>query len=231
MNRRNLVRLAVLLVILGVLAAVYVSPLGDWLTLARLKASRDALVVLIETRPLLYTSGFVLIGIAASALCFPAAPIIGIAAGALFGFRTGLAAMSLSFTIGSTIACLGSRHLLRDWVKAKLGRRLEPIDRGFERHGAAYLLALRFNPLIPYWLVNLAMGVTTMRMAIYVPLTAIGLMPALFIYVNAGSRLAEVETTGDIFSPGLMLSLLLLSTLPLVADWLRTRASGAAAGD
>ena len=223
MNRRNLLRLVFVLVILGVVAAAFFSPLREWITLARLKESRDWLAGLIEARPLLWTGSFFLLSLAASALCFPAAPIIGISAGALFGFWAGLAIMSLSFTIGSTIACLGSRHLFRDWVKARLGRRLDAIDRGFERHGAAYLLALRFNPLVPYWLVNLAMGVTAMRLAFYVPLTAIGLLPALFIYVNAGSQLATVENMRDILSPGLLLSLFLLSLFPLAADWLGKR--------
>ncbi|HEX8643691.1 MAG TPA: VTT domain-containing protein [Allosphingosinicella sp.] len=229
MTSRNLGRLAFLVVVLGAMAAVYVSPLGEWLTLDRLKASRDALAALIEARPLLWTGGFFLLCLVASALCFPAAPILGLAAGALFGFVPGLVTLSLSFSIGSTIACLGSRYWLRDWVKAKLGKRLDPIDRGFERHGAAFLLALRINPLIPYWLVNLAMGVTAMRLRIYFPLTAIGLLPALTIYANAGSRLAAVESMGDVFSPGLLLSLLALSLLPLGADWLRSRFAPAGA--
>jgi uncharacterized membrane protein YdjX (TVP38/TMEM64 family) len=219
---RSVGRIAFLIVILGAVAAAWFSPLGDWFTAERLKASRDSLVTLIEARPVLYTGGFFLLCVAASALCFPAAPIIGIASGALFGFWTGLAAVSLGFVIGSTLAFLGSRHLLRDWVKARLGNRLAAFDRGFERHGPAYLLALRFNPLIPYWLVNLAMGVTRMRPRTYVPLTFIGLLPALFIYVNAGSHLAAIESSSDIVSPELLVSLLLLSLLPLLADRLRT---------
>jgi uncharacterized membrane protein YdjX (TVP38/TMEM64 family) len=220
-TRRNAARLAFLIVILGAIAAVYVSPLGEWLTLERLAASRDALVAVVQARPVLSLAAFFLLCVAASALCFPVAPLIGLAAGALFGLGAGLATMLPAFTLGSTLACLASRHFLRDWVEAKLGARLDPIDRGFERHGGAYLLALRINPLIPYWLVNLAMGLTSMRMRVYVPLTLAGLSPALFIYANAGSRLATVTSIGDVFSPVLILSLLLLSLVPLVADRLR----------
>jgi uncharacterized membrane protein YdjX (TVP38/TMEM64 family) len=69
------------------------------------------------------------------------------------------------------------------------------------------------------------MGVTAMRLRAFVPLTAVGLLPALFIYVNAGSQLATVESTRDILSPGLLLSLFLLSLFPLAADWLGRRRS------
>jgi uncharacterized membrane protein YdjX (TVP38/TMEM64 family) len=222
-NRRNLGRLAFLLLIVGAVVAVYVSPLGEWLTLERLAASRDALVSRIDAQPVVAAAAFFLLCVAASALCFPAAPLIGLAAGALFGLWPGLATMLPAFALGSTLACLGSRHFLRDWVKAKLGARMDAIDRGFERHGAAYLLALRINPLIPYWLVNLAMGLTPMRMRTYMPLTLIGLSPALFIYANAGSQLAAVTSIGEVFSPGLMISLLLLSLVPLAADRLKSR--------
>ena len=223
MGFRNPGRIVFPLVIAGVIAAAWFSPLGDWLTLARVAEGRNMLAGLIEARPVLCTGLFFLLCVLASALCFPAAPIVGVAAGALFGFWTGLVTIALAFSIGSTIACLGSRYWLRDWVEARLGRRLEAIDRGFDRHGPAYLRALRINPLIPYWLVNLAMGVTRMRLGTYVPLTALGLLPALAIYANAGAQLDAARTGGDIVSPGLILSLLLLSLLPLIADRLIRR--------
>lgn len=207
----------------AVIAAALLSPLGEWVTVARLAESRDALCAMIEARPLLCCGAFLLFCIAASALCFPAAPVIGVAAGALFGFWLGLAMLAVGFTIGSTLACLASRHWFRDPVQARLARRMEAIDRGLQRHGAGYLLALRINPLIPYWVVNLAMGLTAMPMRSYVPLTAVGLLPALFIYSQAGAQLAAARGGGEIFSPGLLVALFLLSLLLLVAERLRSR--------
>ncbi|HEY0013401.1 MAG TPA: VTT domain-containing protein [Allosphingosinicella sp.] len=206
------------------IAAALISPAGDWLSIERLEESRDALAALVEARPFLSAAAFLLLCIAASALCFPAAPLIGIAGGALFGFWPGLVLLSLGFTIGSTLACLGSRHLLRASVHARFGSRLAAIDRGFARHGAAYLLALRINPLVPYWLVNLTLGLTAMRLRTYVPLTFAGLLPALVIYANAGSGLAAARGARDLVSPTLLASLLALSLLPLAADWALGRA-------
>jgi uncharacterized membrane protein YdjX (TVP38/TMEM64 family) len=222
-NSRKIARIAFLTVIAAMIVAGFFSPLRDSLTPERLAESRDALLAMIEARPLVWAGAFFLLSVAASSLCFPAAPIVGISAGALFGFWPGLALMSLSFTIGSTVACLASRHLLRDGAQTKLGPRLEALDRGFERHGPAYLLALRFNPFIPYWLVNLAMGIIGIRLAAYVPLTWVGLLPALTIYAFAGSRLATAESLTDIVSTEVVLALLLLSLVPLVADRLLAR--------
>ncbi|HEX8654026.1 MAG TPA: VTT domain-containing protein [Allosphingosinicella sp.] len=216
MNRRNIVRIVFLFVVVAAVALALFY--GEWFSLARLKASRDALAAWAEARPLLAVGGFFLVTLVATACCFPAAPIIGLSAGALFGFGTGFPLVLTASACGSTIAFLAARTALRDWVEARFGARMAPIDRGFERHGAFYLLALRFNPLIPYWLVNLAMGITKMRLGAYVPLTLIGLSPATFIYVDAGTRLATLTGISDILSPGLIAALILLSLFPLIVD-------------
>ncbi len=226
----NIGRIAFLLVVAAMILAVFFTPLGEWLTVERLRDSRLWLIGLIEARPLLYGGGYFLLCVTLSALCFPAAPIVGVTAGALFGFGPGLAIVGTAWPIGSTLAFLASRHLLRDWVKRRFARQLEAIDRGFDRHGAVYLLSLRWNPVIPYWLVNLAMGVTAMRLAKYVPLTIIGLFPATYIYVTAGSQLATMERASDLVSMRLMIALFLISLMPLVVERLRIwleRRSGA----
>lgn len=203
-------------VIIVVAPAFLFSPLGDWLSIDKLKGSRDVLQHLVETRPVLCAAGFFLLCVVATAACFPAAPVLGITAGALFGLWPGLLLVLVASSIGSTIAFLDSRYLLREWVKRRFARRIGPIDRGMERHGALYLLMLRFNPIVPYWLVNLAMGVTAIGLKTYVALTPAGLMPATFLYVNAGTQLATIDSARDVFSPGVLLALLLLSLFPLV---------------
>jgi uncharacterized membrane protein YdjX (TVP38/TMEM64 family) len=216
MRRRIFGGMMFLALILGMIAALLFSPLGDYISLERLKESRDGLVELIEARPLLYAGAFFLACIVATAVCFPAAPMIGICAGALFGFWAGLAIVAVASSIGSTIAFLDSRYFFRAWLKRRFAARFAVIDSRIERHGAIYLLALRLNPLIPYWLVNLAMGLTKMRVTTYIPLTAAGLLPATFLYVNAGVHLARVEHMGEIFSAQLIVALLLISLLPLI---------------
>ena len=202
--------------ILAVLAAFLFTPLGDWLTVERLKESRETLMQLIAARPLLCGAAFFLFCLVLTAACFPAAPILGLSAGALFGLWPGLALMLGAWVIGSTIAFFAARFFLRDWVKRTFGKRIDAIDRGFHAHGALYLLTLRLNPVVPYWLVNLAMGLTAMRPWQYVALSIPGLLPAATIYASAGTQLATIEKPSDIVSLNLIVTLLLLSFFPLI---------------
>ncbi len=202
------------MVIAGVLAA-YLSPLGDWLTIDTLKQSRIAIAQLIAARPLLAAAAFFLFCLVATAACFPVAPLLGVSGGAFFGLWPGLTIVLFASSIGSTIAFFDARYLLRDWVRRRFARRIEAIDRGIEAHGGLYLLTLRLNPIIPYWLVNLTMGLTAMKLRTYAALTVAGLLPATFIYVDAGTRLATIEGVGDILSPQLIAALVLLSLFPL----------------
>lgn len=217
MVQRDLGAVLFLALVLGVVAAFLFSPLGDWLTIEQLKSSRLWLLQPVGERPLLSAALFFLFCVVATAACFPAAPILGVTSGALFGFWPGLALVLGASTIGSAIAFLDSRYLLRDLVKRRFCRRIDQIDRGIERHGAVYLLTLRFNPVIPYWVVNLAMGLTAMRFRDYAPLTLLGLLPATVIYVTAGTHLATIDSATDILSPGLLIILMLLSLFPLIA--------------
>ena len=215
-DRASLGPILFIAAILIIVACFLFTPLGNWLTIARLKDSRESLMQLIAARPLLSAATFFLLCLALTAVCFPAAPVLGVSAGALFGLWPGLPIMLTAWVLGSTIAFFGARHFLRDWVQRTFGKRIEAIDQGFAAHGALYLLTLRLNPVIPYWLVNLAMGLTTMRPAAYVALTIPGLLPAAAIYANAGTRLATIEKPADILSLNLVLTLLLLSFFPLI---------------
>ena len=215
MDRRNLGAAVFVAIIVAVFAAYLATPLGDWLSIETLRHSREALAHWADARPLLATAGFFLLCVAATAVCFPAMPVLGLAGGALFGLWAGLAVVLGASAIGSTIAFFNARHLLRAWVERRFGRRIAAVDRGVEAHGGLYLLVLRWNPLIPYWLVNLAMGLTAMRPRTYVLLTPLGLLPATLIYVSAGTQLAAIRSAADIVSLPLLAMLLLLSLLPL----------------
>jgi len=226
MRGRRLGALLFVLVVAAVVAATYFTPLGDLMTIEALRENHSRLLASVAGRPILWSSAFFCVAVLAALLCFPANPLIGITAGALFGFWPGLAIVGLATPIGSTLAFLATRHLLRDWVEARLGPRLAAVDRGINEQGAFYMLSLRWNPFVPYWLVNLAAGLTAMRLIVYTPIALVGLLPATFLYVSAGTQLAEIETVGEAFPVRLIAALLLLSLLPLVAArFVRRRAA------
>lgn len=204
-------------------AATFLTPLGDHLTIGVLQQSHASLAAAVDARPVAWAAAFFVACVAATALCFPVGPVLGVAAGALFGFWGGLALAASAWPIGSTLAFLASRYWLRERVKARLARPLARIDRGVERAGAWYVLSLRLNPLVPYWLVNLAAGVTAMRLAAYVPVTVVGLFPAIFIYVTAGAQLAALGGTSDVVPLETVALLLLVSLVPLLAAPLGAR--------
>ena len=223
MSGRRIGAMLFLLAVAAVVAATYLTPLGDLLSIEGLKQSHARLVAAVAASPLLWVASFFCLAVLAALLCFPAYPLIGITAGALFGFWPALVILGTATPIGSTFAFLAARHLLRDWVQARLGPRLAAIDHGINEQGAFYMLALRWNPFVPYWLVNLAAGLTAMRLAVYVPIALVGLFPATFLYVSAGAQLATIDEVGDAFPVGLIAALVVLSVLPLLVAWFLRR--------
>ncbi|MFN3726042.1 MAG: TVP38/TMEM64 family protein [Allosphingosinicella sp.] len=216
MNRRSVGAALFLLLIAATFVATFAGPAETLLTVEGLQRACADLNAAAQGRWPLWAALFFVTCVVATSLSFPVGPVIGIASGALFGFWTGLLVAWGAAAVGSTISFLGSRHLFRDWVEGKLGDRFRRIESAFEEQGAIYLLTLRFNPFVPYWLVNLSMGLTHMRLPIYVPLTLIGLLPAFVIYAHAGTELATLHSIGSIMSPPVIAALLVLSFFPIL---------------
>lgn len=221
-------RMILLIVIALAIGAFFVFDLGAYLTLANLKARQSELAAFVEANPLAAVAAFFLLYVAVTALSLPGAAILTLAAGAIFGLWEGTLIVSFASTIGASLAFLSSRYLLRDWVKARFGGRIEAIDRGIARDGAFYLLTLRLIPAFPFFLVNLAMGVTAMRLLTFALVSQAGMLPGTIVYVNAGTQLAGIGSTRDIFSPALIGSFVLLGLFPLLAKalvgwWKRRR--------
>jgi uncharacterized membrane protein YdjX (TVP38/TMEM64 family) len=151
-----------------------------------------------------------------AALSVPAAWILTLVAGALFGRVLGTGAALLAATVGATLAFLSSRFLFRDWMQARLGQRLEAFNRGFEKDGAFYLFSLRLVPLFPFFLINLAMGLTPIRTWTYFWVSLVGMLPGSFLYANVGYELGSLATPGDILTPGRIVSFVLVGIAPLV---------------
>jgi pyruvate/2-oxoglutarate dehydrogenase complex dihydrolipoamide dehydrogenase (E3) component/uncharacterized membrane protein YdjX (TVP38/TMEM64 family) len=227
MKRGNQGRILLLLLIVLTIAAFFVFDLGAYLTLANLKARQAGLADYVEANPIAAMAGFFGLYVAVTALSLPGAAILTLAAGAIFGLWQGTLIASFASTIGASLAFLSSRYLLRDWVKARFGGRIDSIDRGIAKDGAFYLLTLRLIPAFPFFLINLAMGLTAMRLLTFALVSQIGMLPGTIVYVNAGTQLAAIESTGDVASPALIGSLVLLGLFPLLAKaavgWWRRR--------
>lgn len=155
--------------------------------------------------------------VAVAALSLPLAVWMTLAAGALFGFWQGLLIVSFASTIGATLAFLASRYLLRDWVRERLGARAVAIDEGLRRDGPFFLFSLRLIPVIPFFAVNLLMGLTPVRTLTFYLVSQVGMLAGTAAYVNAGTQLAKLESLSSIVSPPLLLSFALLGLFPWIA--------------
>ena len=205
---------------IAAIAAFFIFDLGTFLTLDNLKARQADLAILLADRPILVIGGFFLLYVATTALSLPGAAILTLAAGAIFGLGLGALIVSFASTLGASLAFLSSRYVLRDWVKARFAKRVAAIDSGIEKDGAFYLLTLRLIPAFPFFLINLAMGLTTMRLVTFYIVSQIGMLPGTLVFVNAGTQLAAIESTADILSPALIGSFVLLGLFPLIAKWI-----------
>jgi uncharacterized membrane protein YdjX (TVP38/TMEM64 family) len=203
-------------------AAIAITVLSNVFTLEELKQRRAELLALIEARPVTFCSIF-FAGFAVFATVAPGLSIFKMAAGALFGLAAGFGFALFATLTAATIGFLGARYLARTRVERRFHKRVEIINRGVEQEGVVFLLAMRLNPLVPFFLINLGMGLTRMKLWKFVVTSFFGTMPATFIYTNAGTALAMVETPGDILSVRLLGSLVLLSLMPLLGRWAAQR--------
>ncbi len=220
-------RLFLLIALVAAIVAYFVFDLGRFLSLAELKARQDALQTMAQTQPLLTAGTFLLIYTAATALSFPGAAILTLAAGAIFGLWFGTVIVSFASGFGATLAFLSARFILRDWVQQRFGDKLKAFNDGIDHDGALYLFTLRLVPVFPFFLINLVMGLTKMRVWTYYWISQLGMFAGTVVFVNAGTELAKITTLRGILSPGLIFSFVLLGIFPLLAKkaigWFKTR--------
>ncbi len=161
--------------------------------------------------------GFLAIYIAMAALSIPGAAFLTLLGGALFGLVNGTIIVSIASTIGATLAFLGSRFLLRDWVQTKFGSKLAAINEGIDKEGGFYLFTLRLVPVFPFFAVNLLMGLTKIKTFTYAWVSQLGMLPATIVYVLAGTELSKISSLKGIASPGLLGAFAALGLFPLIA--------------
>ena len=207
----------VLLLIAAAIVAVFAFDLHSLLTLDSLKSRLEQFREFQAESPFMVAGVFFAAYVAVTAFSIPGAAVMTLAAGALFGLLQGLIIVSFASTIGATLAFIGARYLLRDSVQAKFGNRLKAINEGVEREGAFYLFTLRLVPVFPFFLINLLMGLTSMKAFTFFWVSQLGMLAGTVVYVNAGTELAKIDSLSGILSPGLILSFVLLGIFPLIA--------------
>ena len=203
--------------IAALVAAYFVFDLGQYFSLGYLKSQQAAIDAYYANNPLQTVAVFFLIYVAVTGLSLPGATIMTLAAGAVFGLLWGTVIVSFASSCGATLAFLASRFVLKGSVQAKFGDKLKAINTGIEKDGAFYLFTLRLVPAFPFFVINLVMGLTPLRIPTFYWVSQLGMLAGTIVYVNAGTQIARIEHLSGILSPTLLASFTLLGLFPLIA--------------
>lgn len=209
-------KILILVAVAIAVALFFVFDLHDRLSLAGLKESLEPLLAWRDAQPLQAAAAFFGLYVLVTACSLPGATILTLGAGALFGTGWGLLLVSFASSIGATLAFFTSRYVLRDWVQQRFGDRLKTINGGIEREGAFYLFTLRLVPVFPFFLINLVMGLTRMSALQFYAVSQVGMLAGTWVFVNAGTQLAQIERVQDVASPALLASFALLGIFPWI---------------
>ena len=230
MTLPNRKKSALVLAIILLAGAFFWLDLHLWLTLENIRGFQEQARDFYGQRPLTAIAAFAGVYLLVVALNLPGGALLGLLAGAVFGVLVGTVVVSFASTIAATVACALSRYLFRDLVRARFPQVLARVDQGMAREGAFYLFSLRLIPAVPFFVINMVMGLTAIPLRTYYWVSQAGMLPGTLVFVNAGGELGRLTSTGDVFSLRLLLAFALLGILPLVTNrllgWYRRRVSG-----
>ncbi|WP_104202487.1 FAD-dependent oxidoreductase [Billgrantia saliphila] len=210
-------RLWIVALIVVLVVAFFLSGVDELLTLTNLQAEQARFQAWLVRDPVTVIGGFFAIYVLMAALSLPGATLLTVLGGALFGLGWGLLIISFASSLGATLAALIARTLLRGPLERRFAPQLERINAGIRREGAFYLFTLRLIPLFPFFVINLVMGLTRMRLWTFYWISQLGMLPGTAVYVNAGRELGELQSLSGILSPGLVGSFVLIGLFPWMA--------------
>lgn len=209
-------KICILLCLVAAVSAFFVFDGASYLGLDYIKSQQQEFNSIIQEKPVLSAFVFGAIYVLVTALSFPGASVLTLAAGAFFGLAIGTVIVSFASTIGATLAFIAARFIAGDSLQKKYAARLKAINEGIEKEGAFYLFTLRLVPIFPFFLVNIMMGLTKIRIPTFFLVSQIGMLPGTLAYVYAGTALSEVDSLSGILSPNLLLAFAILGIFPLI---------------
>jgi len=214
----------VALIILGIIIVLQFLPITEWMSLTQLKAHRDYLQQVVSEHYLLSVICYISLYITAVAFSIPVGVLLTLAGGFLFGVIAGLFYANIGATLGATISFLLVRYLIGKTIQQKYAAQLAKFNKVMKLYGKNYLLVIRFIAVIPFFLVNILVGLTNLSLWTFIWTTAIGILPGSLVYTFAGQQLNEIESLRDIFSFNILLAfffLALLALLPIIAMYMQ----------
>lgn len=213
-------KLILIAILASLVASFFYFGLAEQLNIDYLKEKQLELSNLYSENPVLIATLFFIAYVTITALSLPAAVVLTLAAGAIFGLPIGLLIVSFASSIGATFAFLSVRYLFRESVESKLSKQLAPINKGVEKEGWLYLFSMRLVPIFPFVMVNSVFALTKIKTLTFYITSQIGMLAGTAVYVNAGTQLSTIESLSDIASPNIIISFLLLAIFPFLAKFI-----------
>jgi uncharacterized membrane protein YdjX (TVP38/TMEM64 family) len=226
-SAKRWIKPAALLLAAVAFAAMYLRCHEEF-TLSKLAEREAALRSLLQTHPLLVYGGAFVVYVLATALSLPVASALTLAYGWFFRFWPALILVSFASTTGATLAFLLSRFLFRDAIQARFGDRLAKVNDALAREGPFYLFTLRLIPAAPFFVINVVMGLTPMRVWTFWWVSQVGMLAGTAAYVYAGASVGTLEElsrrgTRGILNPQTILAFTFLGIFPLIVKWIVAR--------
>ncbi len=215
-------KLLLLSLIALAIIAFFIFDLGQYFNFAYIKEHQAIFYQNYRQHPMLVACIYFLIYIFSTALSLPGAALLTLLGGGMFGLLWGVVIVSFASSIGATLAFLVSRFLLQSTLQIRFGQQLQVINQGMEKEGAFYLFTLRLVPVFPFFMINLLMGLTSIKTSTFYWVSQLGMLPVTIVYVIAGTQLEQLDSVSGILSPGLIISFTLLGIFPLLANKLIT---------
>jgi uncharacterized membrane protein YdjX (TVP38/TMEM64 family) len=217
-------KLLVLAVVLAAVVVAYVQ-FGDSLTLESLAARESQLRQFQADHPILVYGIAFAVYVGVTGLSLPGAAALTLLYGWYFGLFRGVIVVSFASTAGATVAFLLSRYLFGQAVQSRFGARLSGFNDALRREGPFYLFTLRLIPAVPFFVINLVMGLTPIRARTFWWVSQLGMLAGTIVYVYAGSSVPSLQVLAQhgvqaVLTPGqltqLVVALALLGVFPLV---------------
>ncbi len=224
---KSLKKLIVFALFLAVLGYVVLQQ-GDKLNQKFLSEQQAELEQLRTTNPVAVYGGAFLLYVVVAALALPLAAPLTLSYGYFFPLPQAVLLVSFASTTGATISFLLSRYLFRDTLQARFAERLTGFNQALEREGAFYLFSLRLLPVMPFWMLNLVMGLTPIRARTFYWVSQIGMLPATVLYLYAGSQLPDLKSLSElkastILTPKMLIAFTLLAAFPYLVRAIMSR--------
>lgn len=216
MKKQTMIKLGAFAVLAAVAALLYIN-FGEYASLERIKEELASFREYRDNNYALVVAVFFAAYVAITGLSLPGAAVMTLLAGALFGAVAGVVIVSFASSIGATLAFLVARFFLGGSLQAKYADKLQKVNEGIEKEGRFYLFAMRLVPALPFFLVNILMGLTKLPAISFYWVSQLGMFPGTVVYVYAGTELSRIEGLSGILSPGLIAAFVALGLLPIIS--------------